>query len=122
MGDNDLAVPNADFGLYSARLVELTWKALSGVCDPELCIDVVTLGLVYGVNFDGNRIKVDMTLTTQGCPAAEFLPSIAESAVMQALDGQVPVDINIVWDPPWDPSFMRTAQDDGTSISIGPGR
>lgn len=122
MNDNKLIIAGGDSGLLSARVVELTWKALSEVCDPELCIDVVTLGLVYGVQFDGNKIKVDMTLTTQGCPAAEFLPSIAESAVTDALDGQVPVEINIVWDPPWDPSFIKSVQGNGSSISIASGR
>lgn len=113
---------NDDPGLREARLVELTWNALGEVCDPELCIDIVTLGLVYGVNFVDDKIKVNMTLTTQGCPAAEFLPSIAESTVEQALGGQVPIEINIVWDPPWDPSFMKSIRFDGSSINIASGR
>jgi metal-sulfur cluster biosynthetic enzyme len=110
--DNNVTIKGGDSGLESARLVELAWKALSEVYDPELYIDVVSLGLVYGVKFDGDKIKVDMTLTTQGCPAAELLPIIAENAIVEALDGQVPVAINIVWDPPWDPSFMKPTQVD----------
>lgn len=118
MSNSDPIAGKDDLGLHSARLIDLAWKALNDVCDPELCIDVVTLGLVYGVNFDGTKIAVEMTLTTQGCPAAEFLPSIAESAIVQAIDGEVPVEINIVWDPPWDPSFMKPIENEGTRINI----
>lgn len=85
------------------------YEALHDVLDPELGVNVVDLGLVYGVQVrEDGTITVTMTLTTPGCPMHE---SLAEG-VAQAL-GRVPGvtggDLELVWDPPWDPSMM-TAQ------------
>ena len=81
--------------------------ALRGVWDPELGIDVVALGLVYGVRIDGERVDVDMTLTTPGCPVSEQLPAEAEDAVRAALPG-ADVTVHVVWDPPWTPERLTT--------------
>ena len=80
--------------------------ALRSVVDPELCIDVVSLGLVYDVRMDDGRLVVDMTLTTPGCPVADALRAEARTAVDAALAGDAPVDVRLVWEPPWTPDRM----------------
>jgi metal-sulfur cluster biosynthetic enzyme len=76
-------------------------EALRDVIDPELGINVVDLGLLYGVTIDGRgRAVVDMTLTSAACP----LTGLIESQAAAALDGLVgSVEINWVWTPPWGP-------------------
>lgn len=96
-------------------LVGVTWNALSGVYDPELCLDVVSLGLVYGVHQNDGTVVVEMTLTTPGCPAAESLPELAREAIAADLDGAAAVDVRVVWDPPWTPDMM----DEGAAAALG---
>ncbi|RSN70800.1 metal-sulfur cluster assembly factor [Actinomadura sp. WAC 06369] len=75
-------------------------EALKDVVDPELGINVVDLGLVYGVNLDGGVATLDMTLTSAACPLTDVIEDQAHSA----LDGLVQdVKINWVWLPPWGP-------------------
>ncbi len=99
----------------SQELVDTVWRALGTVYDPELGIDIVSLGLVYGVQDDHGTIRIEMTLTTPGCPASENLPSMARFAVSEALEDHVVVDLQLVWDPPWDPSMMES----GTAVTFG---
>ncbi len=87
--------------------VGAAWDALGRVYDPELCLDLVSLGLVYGVRDDEGTVVVEMTLTTRGCPAAESLSELARAAVRDALGPEVGVDVRLVWDPPWSPSMMN---------------
>ncbi|MDM7916856.1 MAG: metal-sulfur cluster assembly factor [Candidatus Eisenbacteria bacterium] len=79
-------------------------EALRPVCDPEIALSVVDLGLVYGVSLDPEKRKVDlrMTLTSQMCPAGPEILAAAEMAVRR-MPGVEDVDIEIVWSPPWDP-------------------
>lgn len=86
---------------------DAAWDALSGVYDPELCLDVVSLGLVYGVRKEGGRLVVEMTLTTPGCPASESLPEMARAAIVDAVGEVVDVDVRVVWDPPWSPAMIN---------------
>ena len=85
---------------------EAAWDALRGVYDPELYLDVVTLGLVYEVRAESDTLVVEMTMTTPGCPASEVLPEMARAAIDDALSGAVPVDVRVVWDPPWSPAMI----------------
>jgi metal-sulfur cluster biosynthetic enzyme len=83
--------------------------ALGHVYDPELALDVESLGLVYDVRV-GDRdhhevVEVDMTLTTPGCPVSEQLPVEAQDAVRAALP-ESEVRLNVVWDPPWTPERL----------------
>ncbi|MDR2380246.1 MAG: metal-sulfur cluster assembly factor [Bifidobacteriaceae bacterium] len=82
-------------------------EALRDVIDPELGINVVDLGLLYGVAIDGEgRAQVDMTLTSAACPLTDLI----ESQAAAALEGLVSeVEINWVWSPPWGPD--RITQD-----------
>lgn len=85
--------------------------ALGAVWDPELGLDIVSLGLVYDVRVDGARVAIDMTLTTPGCPVSDELPAEAARAVQAAIpDADVVVDL--VWDPPWTPERL-------TPVAIG---
>jgi metal-sulfur cluster biosynthetic enzyme len=86
--------------------VSTAWNALAGVYDPELYLDVVSLGLVYDVRVDNGVLVVEMTMTTPGCPVSESLPEEAKAAVRQAEGDGLPLDVRVVWDPPWDPSMM----------------
>lgn len=81
--------------------------ALAGVFDPELGIDVVSLGLVLDVRSTGDGVEIDMTLTTPGCPVSEQLPLEAGQAAQDALDG-TPVTVNVRWDTPWTPDRIST--------------
>jgi FeS assembly SUF system protein len=80
--------------------------ALKTVYDPEIPADIYELGLIYKVDIKDDRtVDVDMTLTTPNCPAAAELPQMVENAVA-SVQGVGPVNVQIVWDPPWDPSRM----------------
>ena len=80
--------------------------AIKTVYDPEIPVDIYELGLVYAVEIgDDGAVKVDMTLTTPSCPSAQELPSAVEEAV-RAVPNVTDAKVEIVWDPPWDPSRM----------------
>jgi FeS assembly SUF system protein len=80
--------------------------ALKTVYDPEIPADIYELGLIYKVDIgDARDVTVDMTLTTPNCPSAAELPAMVENAVA-SVPGVGQVKVNIVWDPPWDPSRM----------------
>jgi metal-sulfur cluster biosynthetic enzyme len=87
--------------------LDAAWTALSCVYDPELCLDVVSLGLVYDVHDEDGTVVIEMTLTTPGCPAAESLPEMAKIAIQEALGGAASVEVRVVWDPPWSPAMMH---------------
>ena len=81
-------------------------NALKTVFDPEIPVDIYELGLIYAIELgDDGSVKVEMTLTTPNCPSAQELPAMAEEAV-RAVPGVTEVTVEIVWDPPWDPSRM----------------
>ena len=80
--------------------------ALKTVFDPEIPADIYELGLIYKVDIEDDRsVKIDMTLTTPNCPSAAELPQMVENAVA-SVPGVGEVKVNIVWEPPWDPSRM----------------
>ena len=86
------------------------WHALQTVYDPELYIDIVSLGLVYDVRERDGVIAVEMTLTTPGCPASESLPEMARAAIAEMLGTPSAVDVRVVWDPPWSPDMIDTRE------------
>src|SRR5262245_38449421 len=80
--------------------------ALKTVFDPEIPVDIYELGLIYRLDVDGERnVDVDMTLTAPGCPVAGDMPGWVENAV-SSVPGVGQVKVNLVFDPPWDPSRM----------------
>ncbi len=87
-------------------LREAIMERLEEVNDPELNIDIVNLGLVYGVDIaDDGNVKVTMTLTAMGCPLAGTIQEQVKQA-LEGLDGVKDVTVDIVWNPPWDKSRM----------------
>jgi metal-sulfur cluster biosynthetic enzyme len=103
---NPTTVPVAEGLPSQAQILE----ALKVVKDPEIPVNVVDLGLIYGVdiNTSGN-VEITMTLTSVGCPVQDLIRSDAEMAVMR-LDGVNQVEVEFVWSPPWAPDKMS---DDG---------
>ncbi|MGH7057712.1 MAG: SUF system Fe-S cluster assembly protein [Acetobacteraceae bacterium] len=80
--------------------------AISQVYDPEIPVNIYDLGLVYAIDInDDGRVRVEMTLTAPGCPSAQELP-VEVHEVLMAVDGVSDVEVETVWDPPWDPSRM----------------
>jgi FeS assembly SUF system protein len=89
-----------------ARMTDEIVTALKTVYDPEIPADIYELGLIYKVDIGDDRlVNVEMTLTTPNCPAAAELPTQVENAVA-SVPGVREAKVNIVWDPPWDPSRM----------------
>ena len=105
--------PAADAGAPSAlpegeltRLTDDIVSALKTVYDPEIPADIYELGLIYRIDIaDDRAVSIDMTLTTPNCPSAQELPTMVENAVA-SVPGVGAVKVEIVWDPPWDPSRM----------------
>ena len=89
-----------------ARLTDGIIAALKTVYDPEIPSDIYELGLIYKIDIaDDRAVAIEMTLTTPNCPSAQELPTMVENAVA-SVPGVGEVKVNIVWDPPWDPSRM----------------
>ncbi len=80
--------------------------AIATVYDPEIPVNIYELGLIYAIEIaESGDVKVEMTLTAPGCPSAQELPVMVRDAIIK-LDGVGDVNVETVWDPPWDPSRM----------------
>ncbi len=105
----DVDIENKATSLPEAEITRMTddiVAALKTVYDPEIPADIYELGLIYKVDIEDDRsVKVDMTLTTPNCPSAAELPLMVETAVA-SVQGVSGAKVDIVWDPPWDPSRM----------------
>lgn len=87
-------------------LYEAVVDALKDIYDPEIPVNIYDLGLIYGVDVtDEGHATVTMTLTTPHCPVAESMPGEVELRV-STVPGIATADVNLVWDPPWDPAKM----------------
>ena len=88
------------------RLTDRLIDQLKTVFDPEIPVDIYELGLIYKVDVsDTLDVAIEMTLTAPGCPVAGEMPGWVQEAVMK-IDGVKSCDVNLVFDPPWDPSRM----------------
>ena len=90
-------------GVVSEDQVKL---ALRRVKDPDLQLNIIDLGLVYGIAVDGSTVKIDMTLTSPACPSGPELMTNAENEV-KSLEGVEKVEVNLVWMPFWTPEKME---------------
>ena len=79
------------------------------IYDPELPVNIYELGLIYDIIISkNNEVQIKMTLTSPNCPVAESLPQEVKTSVMQLKDVKK-VDLDLVWDPPWEKSMMSEA-------------
>jgi FeS assembly SUF system protein len=112
----EVAPPPPDAGIHGAWTPEgeteprPTEDAVIAACgtvyDPEIPVNIYELGLIYAIEIrDDGQVQVEMTLTAPGCPSAQELPEQVRQAIL-AVPGVSACDVEVVWDPPWDPSRM----------------
>ena len=90
------------------ELKEKVINEIKKIYDPEIPVNIYELGLIYDINVIQKIVSVKMTLTTPNCPVAESLPKEVKDSIMQ-IDEVDKVDLDLVWDPPWDKSMMSEA-------------
>lgn len=91
--------------MSDAELEVTLAEALTEVFDPELGYNVVGLGLVYGIEVQSGRARIELTTTTRGCPAADYIrEGVATRA--ESVAGISAVEVVMTWDPPWSPERM----------------
>ena len=78
------------------------------IYDPELPVNIYELGLIYDIQVNGRKAEIKMTLTTPNCPVAGSLPKEVKEGAMQ-VEGIEDVDLELVWDPPWNKDMMSEA-------------
>jgi metal-sulfur cluster biosynthetic enzyme len=76
------------------------------VVDPEVGVNIVDLGLIYGVEVTPETVKIDLTMTSPACPMSDLIIDDAEAALRPALPESCKLSIDLVWNPPWEPSMM----------------
>ena len=90
------------------KLKEKVIEEIKKIYDPEIPVNIYELGLIYDIAVDKKNISVKMTLTTPNCPVAESLPKEVKDSIIE-IKGVDKVDLDLVWDPPWDKSMMSEA-------------
>ena len=90
------------------ELKEKVIAEIKKIYDPEIPVNIYELGLIYDIAIKNKDVKVKMTLTTPNCPVAESLPKEVKDSIMELKDVNK-VDLDLVWDPPWDKSMMSEA-------------
>ena len=91
------------------KLKEKVIAEIKKIYDPEIPVNIYDLGLIYNVDVDEkNKVSIDMTLTSPNCPVAESLPKEVKDTAMQ-VEGIEAVDLDLVFDPPWEKSMMSEA-------------
>ena len=91
------------------ELKEKIIEEIKKIYDPEIPVNIYDLGLIYDIKVeDKNTVKIKMTLTSPNCPVAESLPKEVKDGIMQ-VEGIDKVDLDLVWDPPWDKDRMSEA-------------
>ena len=78
------------------------------IYDPEIPVNIYELGLIYDISIKDKDVSVKMTLTTPNCPVAESLPKEVKDSIMEIKEVKK-VDLDLVWEPPWDKSMMSEA-------------
>ncbi len=103
MQENSQAPPPE--ALKREALVQSAISALETVLDPEVGIDIVSAGFIYGIDASADWVHLKMTLTTRNCPMGESIVLMAESALKSAFKNKE-VKISLIWDPPWNPRMI----------------
>ncbi len=89
-------------------LKEKVITEIKKIYDPEIPVNIYELGLIYDISIKNNDVNVKMTLTTPNCPVAESLPKEVKDSIME-IKGVDKVELDLVWEPPWDKSMMSEA-------------
>tara|TARA_Y100000816_G_C26063262_1_gene558552 strand:- start:605 stop:901 length:297 start_codon:yes stop_codon:yes gene_type:complete len=89
-------------------LKEKVVEVIKKIYDPEIPVNIYELGLIYNISIDQKNVNVKMTLTTPNCPVAESLPKEVKDSIMELKEVEK-VDLDLVWEPPWDKSMMSEA-------------
>ena len=96
-------------------MTERLWAALAEVQDPEMPVNLVDLGVIYGITEQDGRVEVDLTFTAMGCPASDFiLEDVRERLLSEP--GVREVHVNVVWNPPW--TVARMTQDGRDALEV----
>ena len=90
------------------KLKDKVIDEIKKIYDPEIPVNIYELGLIYDVKVKDDKAKIIMTLTTPNCPVAESLPKEVKDSAMQ-VEGIEEVDLDLVFEPPWDKSMMSEA-------------
>ena len=91
------------------KLKDKIIEEVKKIFDPEIPVNIYELGLIYKIEVDEkNKVDVDMTLTSPNCPVAESLPNEVKENIMK-VEGVSEVNLNLVWEPPWDKDKMSEA-------------
>ena len=88
--------------------VDSLWAALAEVQDPEMPVNLVDLGVIYGLSERDGVVDVDLTFTAMGCPASDFIVEDVRERLLHE-EGVREVHVNVVWDPPWTVARMTQA-------------
>ena len=94
---------------------ERLWAALSEVQDPEMPINLVDLGVIYGIDERDGVVEVDLTFTAMGCPASDFILDDVRERLLRE-EGVREVRVNVVWNPPWTSARMTQAGRDALEV------
>ena len=98
---------NTELNMMSKK--ELIIEEISKIYDPEIPVNIYALGLIYDIIIENdNSAKIKMTLTSPNCPVAESLPQEVKDSAMQ-VEGIENVDLELVWEPPWNKDMMSEA-------------
>ena len=89
-------------------LKEKVIAEIKKIYDPEIPVNIYELGLIYDISVNDKNVGIKMTLTTPNCPVAESLPKEVKDSIIE-IDGVDKVDLDLVWEPPWDKSMMSEA-------------
>ena len=89
-------------------LKEKVIAEIKKIYDPEIPVNIYELGLIYDISIKDKDVSVKMTLTTPNCPVAESLPKEVKDSIMEIQEVKK-VDLDLVWEPPWDKSMMSEA-------------
>ena len=83
------------------ELLPAVVQALERVVDPEVALNIVDVGLVYGVRVHDGRLDIDLTMTSAACPVADIIVDDVENALDDAMPPELKIHVELVWDPPW---------------------
>ena len=82
-------------------------RVLHGISDPEVGVNIVDLGLIYGIEIGGEKVRIIMTMTTPACPMHSYLTEEVREAILAEFEEEIAdVEVDLVWDPAWSPQMI----------------